>query len=76
MSRRTEYLLLGMYGRTHLTFEETCKQIGIAVQTGYNKRSKGEFPIAVYGNPLKASVADVAAYIDKQQAEAKGKKDA
>lgn len=61
----TEYMLLGLYGKPRLSLEEVCKVIGISVRTGYNQRNNNTFPIKMTGNPLRADIRDVAAYLDK-----------
>ena len=58
----TEYLLLGLYGKPSLELEEVCKAIGMKIQTAYNKRSSGTFPIPMRGKPLIADVRDVAIF--------------
>lgn len=70
---KTEFLLLSLYQKPFLSFQETCKAIGISVQSGYNARSSGTFPIPMLDHPLRASIQDVAAYIDKQRDEAREK---
>lgn len=69
----TEFLLLSLYEKPLLDFKETCKAIGISLQTGYNLRAGKAFPIAMLENPLRASVQDIATYIDEQREIAKGK---
>lgn len=66
----TEYLLLGLYGKPSLELEEVCKAIGMKIQTAYNKRSSGTFPIPMRGKPLIADVRDVAIYMDEQRVDA------
>jgi hypothetical protein len=68
---KTDLALMATYGKTHLTFEEVCKEIGIKPQTGYNWRHEKRFPIRMFGNPLIASVKDVADYLDNMRKEAK-----
>jgi hypothetical protein len=34
------------------------------LKTAYNKRSAGQFPIEMSGDPLTADIRDVAAYLD------------
>ena len=70
---RTEYLLLALYEKPFLSFQETCKAIGISVQAGYNARSQKCFPIPMLEAPLRASIQDVARYIDQQRELAKEK---
>lgn len=71
---KTEYLLLSLYQKPFLSFKETCDAIGVSLQAGYNARSQKSFPIPMLESPLRASVQDVAAYIDQQRELAKGKK--
>ena len=68
---KTEYLLLSLYGKPLLSFKETCEAIGVSTQQGYNARSQGSFPIPMLKSPLRASVQDVAAYIDLERQRAK-----
>lgn len=70
---KTEFLLLTLYEKPLLNFQETCTAIGISLQTGYNLRANKTFPIPMLENPIRASVQDVAAYIDEQRDIAKGK---
>lgn len=70
---QTEYLLLSLYEKPFLSFQETCKAIGVSRQAGYNARSQGTFPIPMLEHPLRASIQDIAEYIDKQREDAKGK---
>lgn len=69
----TEFMLLSLYEKPFLNFEEVCKAIGIAKQTGYNLRSQNAFPIPLLVGPVRASIQDVAEYIDKQRDLAKEK---
>lgn len=61
----TTYMLLGIYGKPRLSFEQTCDAIGLAKATGYTHRSLGKFPVLMAGNPLTADVRDVAEYLDE-----------
>lgn len=70
---KTEFMLLALYEKPFLNFQETCEAIGWGLQTGYNARSKKKFPIVLLDNPLRASVQDVAEYIDQQRELAKEK---
>lgn len=70
---QTEYMLLSIYEKPFLSFAETCEAIGISKQSGYNARSAGTFPIPMLDHPLRASIQDIAAYIDKQRDEAREK---
>lgn len=69
----TEFMLLSLYEKPFLNFKETCEAIGIGLQSGYNMRSQNTFPIALLEGPLRASIQDVAAYIDLQRDAAKEK---
>lgn len=62
----TEFMLLALYEKMFLNFEETCKAIGIPLQTGYNLRSQNQFPIPMLEKPIRTSIKDVAEYIDHQ----------
>jgi predicted DNA-binding transcriptional regulator AlpA len=70
---KTEFLLLALYEKTFLNFKETCEALGISLQTGYNMRSMNTFPIALLEGPIRASVQDIAEYIDQQRELAKEK---
>lgn len=70
---QTEYLLLALYEKPFLSFQETCKAIGISLQSGYNSRCQGTFPIPMLDKPLRASIQDIAQYIDQQREQAKEK---
>lgn len=70
---RTEFMLLALYEKPFLNFKETCEAIGLSLQTGYNARSAKQFPVPLLESPLRASVQDVAAYIDQQRELAKEK---
>lgn len=61
---RTEFMLLAIYNKPRLSFDQVCEAIGVAKQTGYNLRARGEFPVALAGNPLTADIRDVAAHLD------------
>ncbi len=63
---QTEFLLLSLYQKPFLSFEETCEAIGISKRSGYNMRYQKTFPIPLLDSPLRASVQDVAAHIDQQ----------
>ncbi len=69
----TEFMLLSLYNKPFLNFEETCKAIGISKRSGYNMRYQKTFPIPLLDSPLRASVQDVAAHIDQQCEIARGK---
>lgn len=60
----TEFMLLAIYNKPRLAFNEVCQAIGIELQTGYNMRSMGTFPIKTSGRPITADVRDVAAHLD------------
>lgn len=70
---KTEFMLLALYEKPFLNFKETCQAIGIALQSGYNMRSQNSFPIPLLESPVRASVQDVATYIDEQRELAKEK---
>jgi predicted DNA-binding transcriptional regulator AlpA len=70
---KTEFMLLALYEKPFLTLKEVCEAIGIALQTGYNLRSQNAFPIPLLEGPVRASVQDIAAYIDEQREIAKAK---
>jgi hypothetical protein len=61
---RTVFMLLAIYNKPRLSFDQVCEAIGVAKQTGYNLRARGEFPVLLAGNPLTADVRDVAAHLD------------
>lgn len=62
---QTEFMLLAIYNKPRLSFDQVCEAIGVAKQTGYNLRARGEFPVQLNGNPLTADIRDVAAHLDK-----------
>lgn len=62
---RTEFMLLAIYNKPRLAFDQVCEAIGVAKQTGYNLRARGEFPVPLAGNPLTADIRDVASHLDK-----------
>ena len=64
----SEYMLLSLYESPRLTLEQTCKIVGITVETAYVQRCNGVFPIPMSGKPLRADVRDVAKYIDNMRA--------
>lgn len=66
---QAEFMLLAIYNKPRLTFEEVCKTIGIAIETGYSWRSRKKFPVKCTGSPLTADVRDVALYLDALRAE-------
>ena len=68
---RTDYMLLSIYNKPFLSFSEICDAIGVSKQSGYNARCQGSFPIPLLERPLRASVQDVAAYIDRERELAK-----
>lgn len=67
---QTVFMLLSIYNRPRLAFEQVCEAIGIAKQTGYNLRNLGKFPVPLAGLPLTADIRDVAAHLDKMRAAA------
>lgn len=62
---RTDFLLLSIYNKPRLSFDEVCEAIGIAKQTGYNLRARGKFPVPMQGAPLTADIRDVAEHLDR-----------
>lgn len=66
----TEFMLLAIYNKPRLNFEEVCQALGISKDTGYSHRSLGKFPVPMSGHPLAADVRDVAKAVDalRQQA--------
>ncbi|MES2729937.1 MAG: helix-turn-helix domain-containing protein [Pseudomonadota bacterium] len=70
---KTEFMLLAIYQKPFLTFQEVCDAIGISHQTGYNMRSNNSFPVPILEKPIRASIQDVAEYIDQQREIAKEK---
>lgn len=66
----TEFMLLAIYQKPRLNFDEVCQAIGINKQTGYNMRSMRRFPVPMIGTPLTADLRDVAAYLDRRREEA------
>ena len=62
---RSDIMLLVIYNKPRLTFAETCEAIGMSKKTGYNKRSAGNFPVPLSGDPLSADVSDVAKGLDR-----------
>ena len=72
----TEFMLLAIYNKPRLNFEEVCQALGISKDTGYTHRSLGKFPVPMSGHPLAADVRDVAAAVDalrQQASESAGK---
>lgn len=61
----TEFMLLAIYNKPRLSFEEVCKCLNLELGSGRVKRSQGKFPIKINGSPLGADVRDVAAYLDQ-----------
>lgn len=61
----TTYMLLSIYNKPRLSFDEVCAAIGISKATGYTHRSLGKFPVLMGGLPLTADVRDVAQYLDE-----------
>ena len=56
------------YGRLTMTLDEVSEQLGIAAGTIRNRRMAGEFTwLRQDGRELRADVADVAAYLDRQR---------
>lgn len=66
----TELMLLAIYEKPRLTFDEVCEVIGITKQTGYNLRSLRRFPVPMIGTPLTADLRHVAAHLEKLKTDA------
>jgi len=66
---RTDFMLMAIYNKPRLSFDQVCEAIGVATQTGYNMRARGDFPVKLAGKPLTADVRDVAEALDKMRAE-------
>jgi predicted DNA-binding transcriptional regulator AlpA len=49
-----------------LTFREACKRLGMAPQTGYNRKKLGTFPVPVrkLGRSNRVLLSDLLAYFD------------
>lgn len=64
---RTDFMLMAIYNKPRLNFEETCNALGIALATGYSQRSRGTFPVPMAGKGpnLSADIRDVALAIDR-----------
>ena len=67
---QTEFMLMGLYRTVLLSLDQVCELVGVAKPTAYSQRSRGEFPIPMNGNPLRADIRDVAIYLDKRRGEA------
>lgn len=65
---RTDFMLLAIYNKPRLSFDQVCEALGVAKQTGYNLRARGEFPVPMSGSPLTADIRDVAAALDTLRA--------
>lgn len=65
---RTDFMLMAIYNRPRLSFEQTCEALGVAKQTGYNLRAANKFPVPLAGSPLTADIRDVAEALDKLRA--------
>jgi predicted DNA-binding transcriptional regulator AlpA len=64
------FLLMGQFDSSAvLTLEQVCKATGYELQTAYNERARGEFPIPMrkQGKKLIADTRDVAAYLDQRR---------
>ena len=59
-------LLYFQYEKALLTFEEVCAVLQMSVQTGYNLKSEGRFPIPLkkLGKGLVADIRDVAEFLE------------
>ena len=69
-SAQTEFMLMGLYRTALLSLDQVCELVGIAKPTAYSQRSRGDFPIPMTGNPLRADIRDVAIYLDKRREQA------
>jgi len=67
----TEFMLLAIYNKPRLSFEEVCDALGMKPATGYTHRSLGKFPVAMSGHPMTADIRDVAEALDKIREDAK-----
>lgn len=65
---RTEFMLLAIYNKPRLSFEEVCGALGIAVATGYSYKCRGKFPVPMTGKT--ADIRDVALVLDQMREEA------
>jgi len=61
----TEFMLLAIYNKPRLAFDEVCNCLGISAATGYTHRSLGHFPVPMSGKPLTADIRDVANELDR-----------
>ena len=61
----TEYMLLGLFNKPRLTFEEVCRCLNLELSSGRTKRAQGKFPIPINGSPLGADIRDVSKYLDE-----------
>ena len=66
-----EFMLLAIYNKPRLTFDEVCYSLGISKATGYSHRSLNKFPVPMVGSPLTADIRDVAAVLDVMRTDAK-----
>jgi hypothetical protein len=67
----THFMMLAIYNRPRLNFEQTCEAIGVTKATGYSWRTLGKFPVPMMGVPLSADIRDVADYLDEMRAKAR-----
>jgi hypothetical protein len=65
-------MLLAIYNKPRLAFDEVCQAIGVNKQTGDNLRSQRRVPIPMIGTPLTADVRDVAEHLDRLREQAGG----
>lgn len=69
---RTDFMLMAIYNKPRLNFEEVCNALGIAPTTGYTRRSLGTFPVPMTGKGknMSADIRDVANALDELRREA------
>lgn len=67
----TVFMLLAIYEKARLTLKEVCHAIRMDVQTAYDKRSAGTFPVPMSGDPLSADIRNVAQVLDDLREKAK-----
>lgn len=65
---RTDFMLMAIYNKPRLTFQEVCHALGLAVPTGYSYKSRGKFPVPLTGNT--ADIRDVAKALDDMRRDA------
>ena len=64
--------LMLKYQRMRLTVSEVAAELGIAVNTIYNRRAQGDFGVPTYedGGKVFADVRDLGDYLDRLREEA------